>query len=111
MVNDRSYFQTFLPTTERCHFADSAVNVEVAGKGTVVLRTPSGALQPLKDVLYVPSFSVNLISLSKADSNGLLGRWGNGTFPSRNQMVPLCCVQSCAMVCITQTVRRSGPSL
>jgi gag-polypeptide of LTR copia-type len=79
MVNDRSYFQTFLPTTERCHFADSAVNVEVAGKGTVVLRTPSGALQPLKDVLYVPSFSVNLISLSKADSNGLLGRWGNGT--------------------------------
>jgi hypothetical protein len=64
MVNDRSYFQTFTPTTERCHFADFAVNVQVAGKGTVVLRTPDGTLQPRKDVLYVPSFSVNLLPLS-----------------------------------------------
>jgi hypothetical protein len=47
-------------------------------KETVVLRTADGTLQPLKDVLYVPSFSVNLISLSKADSNGLRGSWGQG---------------------------------
>jgi hypothetical protein len=76
MVNDRSYFQSFTPTNERCHFADSAVNVAVAGKGTVQLRTADGSLQLLKNVLYVPCFSVNLISLPKAALHDLHGTWG-----------------------------------
>ena len=36
-------------------------------------------MQELKDVLYVPSFSVNLLSVSKADSGGTTGAWGHGT--------------------------------
>jgi transposase InsO family protein len=44
-----------------------------------MLYNHAGQAQPLKDVLYIPSFNVNLISLSKADANGFHGRWGRGS--------------------------------
>jgi transposase InsO family protein len=76
MVNDRAYFQTFTPTSERCHFADTSVNVAVEGTGTVLLQTSEGTVQPLKNVLYVPTFSVNLISLPQAADKNFHGTWG-----------------------------------
>jgi hypothetical protein len=63
---------------DRCHFADTDVNVAVKGKGAIVLYNHDGTPQSLKNVLYAPSFSVNLISVSKADAYGFCGRWGHG---------------------------------
>ena len=80
MVNDRSYFQPFTAANERCHFVDIAVNAHVAGKGTIVLYNHGGTEQPLKNVMYIPSFKVNLTSLSKADASGFTGHWGRSSF-------------------------------
>jgi hypothetical protein len=79
MVCDRSFLTDFVPLDNKCRFADANLSVEVKGKGTTVLYNHEGKSQILKDVLYVPSFSTNLISLSQADAHGAFHNGGNGT--------------------------------
>jgi GAG-pre-integrase domain len=78
MVCDKSYLTDFRATSDNCYFADSSHNVPVEGKGTMTLINHEGKSQVLKDVLFVPSFSSNLISASKADANGAFHSGGRG---------------------------------
>ena len=55
--------------------------LEAAAKGIVILdmRLPNGNTQRCKfhDVLYVPSLSYNLLSVSKAAQHGKVTKFGN----------------------------------
>jgi transposase InsO family protein len=78
MFTDRSWFTDYKSHNDRCHFADSEVSVPVVGKGNVEITNDLGDTVQLKNALHVPSFSSNLISVSKADANGGYFSGGGG---------------------------------
>jgi hypothetical protein len=70
MFIDRSWLTDYKTRNDRCHFADSEVSAPIVGKGNVEMTNDLGNTVQLKNALHVPSFSSNLISVSKADANG-----------------------------------------
>lgn len=78
MVNDKSFLSDFTPSSSICCFADKDKTAQVCGKGTMTLKNHAGRSITLENVLYVPTFQSNLISVTQADSRGLLHRGGNG---------------------------------
>lgn len=78
MVCDKSFLANFKPTKDSCHFADKSQNAAIEGTGTMTVINHNGKSQVLKNVLYVPSFSSNLISASQADAHGAFYSGGKG---------------------------------
>jgi hypothetical protein len=84
VVCDRSFLTKFGPMPEKCRFAHAELSVEAAGRGTMLLYKHEGRTQQLKDVLHVPSFDTNLISVSQADAHGTLHSGGRGAMEMRD---------------------------
>jgi hypothetical protein len=78
MFNGRSYFYNYRPYNDHCFFTDTDVSVPVVGKGSLQITNDAGRRIELKDALHVPSFTSNLISVSKADSAGGFFSGGEG---------------------------------
>jgi hypothetical protein len=64
--NDKGCFSDFKHIASTCSFADDSQPAPVRGKGTFIVQF-EGEPDTLRDVLYVPTFKSNLISVTKAD--------------------------------------------
>jgi transposase InsO family protein len=78
MVHNKDLLSDFKPLRSLCAFADSDHKVAVCGNGTLMLRNHAGEAVKLLNVLYVPTFKSNLISVTQADRHGLTHAGGNG---------------------------------
>ena len=97
MFTDRSHFTHYQPHHDECHFADTDISAPVVGKGDVHITNSMGKPVLLRDALHVPSFSSNLVSVSKADSNGGYFSGGKGQMQVTD---------SAGTVLVTGTLRR-----
>ena len=68
MCNDRSQFINFQPMSTSITIADSK-KMKAIGKGNINVRTNKGKFITLKNVLYVPKLSQNLLSICCAMKN------------------------------------------
>jgi len=76
MCPRREWFSTYAQVENGCiKMANSSVS-QVAGIGSIQIRTHDGRFCTLNDVRHVPSMEKNLISLSLLDSRGL--KYSNG---------------------------------
>ena len=97
VFTDHSHLTRYLPHHDECHFADADISAPVVGKGDVHISNSMGKPVLLRDALHVPSFSSNLVSVSKADSNGGYFSGGKGQMQVTD---------SAGTVLVTGTLRR-----
>lgn len=82
VCNDRAWFQVIHEVdTVRVGTADNSAALEIRGGGTIVLNMldADGDTFPLTltKVAFAPSARTNLLSMSKLDSSGMTGAWGD----------------------------------
>ncbi|KAG7594602.1 Zinc finger CCHC-type [Arabidopsis thaliana x Arabidopsis arenosa] len=78
MCPRREWFSTYAQVENGCiKMANSSIS-QVAGIGSIHIRTHDGRFCTLNDVRHVPSMEKNLISLSLLDSSGLKYSGGDG---------------------------------
>lgn len=80
VVNDEKYFDTLYRFYSKVKTAEASASLAVHGGGTVIvfLVAPDGRLTKVKltDVVYAPSATCNLLSLSRlAERANLTGVW------------------------------------
>ena len=67
---NKDYFKELRPITTSIQWGQSSTIIKATGVGTISISTPIGILN-ITDVLYVPTFQVNLISLGCLANKGV----------------------------------------
>ena len=78
MSGVQKLFQDLDDTVQQTLRLDDGKILNVAGKGTVAIRSSSGKLRVLKDVQYVPQLAHNLLSLGQLMASGYTVEFADG---------------------------------